>query len=262
MTSVKASLAFRRFSLASERGLVIENASFEVSDNGLHGLFGASGCGKSSLCKAATRLLEEDTWTQTGEILFNGQPIEHFEDTALRRNVLYLWQNSVAFPGTVLNNLELPQRCVLRTLTQPERLDRAKASCVLAGLPASCQFLSQDATTLSGGQLQRLAIARALVLCPKILILDEPTSALDPLLAAQIARTIAKIAESKPVLLVTHDMRMAPLCRSIVYLHKQGGAAPTPYQGSYNEVFGMKGAPGHGFAHHDQWNNAEFTGRP
>ena len=242
-------LEIRRLSLSIGPEPVLADLSFKVSEPGLIGLFGASGSGKSSLCRAATRLLEDDRWQLSGDILLYGQSVFAMQETELRRKILYVRQRSVALPGTVLRNLELPQKCVLRERSGNKRRDEARRACRLAGLPCERDFLMQPAETLSGGELQRLAIARALVLKPAVLVFDEPTSALDPVLSVQTAKTLRRIAETKPVIVVTHDMRIGPLCTSVLYLHNAERSVPRLYQGHYEDVFECRTGPGFAFAH-------------
>ncbi|MEO9528164.1 ATP-binding cassette domain-containing protein [Roseibium sp.] len=244
-------LKFRNVSLACGTGTIVENLSFRISGAGLTGLFGGSGSGKSSLCRAATGLLDKDVRQRSGEILFNGRPVGDMEETDLRRKVLYLPQKPVAFHGSVLRNLALPQICIQGERRKSRHLDAARAACLQAGLPCDGVFLGRSAETLSVGQLQRLAIARALVLEPQILLFDEPTSALDPLLTAEVGKTLTRIAGSKPVVVVTHDMRIAPSCKSVLFLEKTDAAAPVLHQGTFEEIFGTETSPGYAFAHPD-----------
>jgi len=242
-------LEFRNYSLTGGGMPILKDVSFRISGPGLVGLLGASGSGKSSLCRAAIHFLEEQSWRHSGDILFNGRRIDDLPETELRRQVLYVPQKAVALHGTVLRNLELPQLCVLGEKRRDRRLQVAREMCRKARLPDDRAFLGRPASTLSGGQLQRLAIARALVLEPRVLLFDEPTSALDPPRTSEICEMLLEIAASKPVVVVTHDMRIAPRCKSVVYLKETGAAVPEVIEGTYEDVFGNRDAPGYAFAH-------------
>lgn len=241
-------LEFRNYCLSNGGVQVLKDVSFRISGPGLIGLLGASGSGKSSLCRAAVRILEEEGWQHGGDILFNGRSVNDVPETDLRRRMLYVPQTAVALHGTVLRNLELPQICVLGERSRDKRLQVARKMCRKARLPDDRSFLDRPASSLSGGQLQRLAIARALVMEPGILLFDEPTSALDPPRTNEICEMLLEIAATKPVVVVTHDMRIAPRCRSVVYLKADGAAPPEVIEGTYDDVFGKKEAPGYDFA--------------
>jgi putative ABC transport system ATP-binding protein len=164
-------------------------------------LVGPSGAGKTSLLRLLNRL---DDPTR-GTVEFHGAPITRVPVRELRRRVAFVFQIPVMFPGTVGTNLD-----TARALCG-DRAPRTGATEALgfAGLDES--FLNRDADRLSGGEKQRVSIARALMTAPEVLLLDEPTSALDPEVAEQLMITVRRLADeaSVSIVMVTHRLAEA-----------------------------------------------------
>jgi len=136
-------------------------------------LQGPSGSGKSTILRILARLLEP----AGGEVVFRGQGWLSFPPLTWRRRIHYLPQKPVMFAGTVLDNLWLPfGLAALSDMPKPGR-DYLEGLVAAAGLPPS--ILTQDALTLSGGEMARVALVRALLVEPDVLLLDEPTAFLD-----------------------------------------------------------------------------------
>ena len=149
-------------------------------------LTGPSGAGKSTLLRLFCRLEEADA----GAVLLSGQPVDELSPAVLRRRVSYLQQTPTVVPGSVRENLLLP--FAFKSASGQPRPADAELSARLARLAAGDIPLSQEASTLSVGQRQRLCLARALLTRPEVLLLDEPVSALD----AESARAVLDAAES------------------------------------------------------------------
>lgn len=189
-------------------------------------LIGSSGSGKSTVLRCANLL----NTSEKGDILFEGEAVRWIGTGANRRpadtaQVLRIRTNlSMVFQQfnlwshlTVLQNvMEAPVTVLKRDKSEVEETARAYLSKVGIGDKAD-SFPAQ----LSGGQLQRAAIARALAMEPRALLLDEPTSALDPELQREVVRVIKDLAaEHRTMILVTHDMRLArDVSDHIVFLH-------------------------------------------
>src|SRR5690348_1282014 len=142
-------------------------------------LVGPSGAGKTSLLRLLNRL---DDPTR-GFVEFRGAPITSVPVRELRRRVAFVFQAPVMFPGTVEANLDTA-RGLCGDHPPPTTAIDALA---FAGLDES--FLDREADRLSGGEKQRVSIARALMTAPEVLLLDEPSSALDPEVAEQLMAT-------------------------------------------------------------------------
>jgi putative ABC transport system ATP-binding protein len=171
----------------------LDGVSLALPDGGVTVLRGASGSGKSTLLRLLNRLEAPDA----GTVRYRGEDLAGRDVLAHRREVGMVFQAPVLFPGTVADNL-----AVARPADAPAALLER------AGLPAA--FLTRDAATLSGGEAQRVCVARALATRPRVLLMDEPTSALDPaatLVIEQLARSLA--ADGVPIVLVSHDRDQA-----------------------------------------------------
>lgn len=180
----------------------VDGISLRVERGELCALVGTSGCGKSTTLRMINRLIEHDG----GEIHLDGRPVREFDEQALRRRIGYAIQSTGLFPHwTVARNIGL----VPRLLKWPAARVRARVEelMTLLGLPPD-QFADKYPHQLSGGQAQRVGVARALAADPDILLMDEPFGALDPItresLQAELRDLQARL--SKTIVFVTHDM--------------------------------------------------------
>lgn len=155
-------------------------------------LVGPSGAGKSSLLRLCNRLEVPDS----GVVRFLGEDVVAMDPLVLRRRVGMVFQHPTPFAGTVFDNLRVA--C-------PE-LTREAALGALARVGMGTAFLEHPAGELSGGEAQRMCLARTLVTDPEVLLMDEPTSSLDPqsrLALEELSRAL--VADGVPILWVTHD---------------------------------------------------------
>lgn len=207
--------ALRRGSDGRETPLLTE-ISFVARQGELTVLIGPSGGGKSTLIRLINRLAEPST----GTICLAGADIATIPVLQLRRRVGMVLQKPFMFEGTVLHNLQRP------FLYRQEAPPTAESEAVLRALELarlSRDFLNREARSLSGGEQQRVSLARALVGGPQLLLLDEPTSALDRPTADRLAATLHDICRSErlTILLVTHDLRLAGrIADYLIYLER------------------------------------------
>jgi putative ABC transport system ATP-binding protein len=156
-------------------------------------IVGPSGAGKSSLLRLCNRLEVPDH----GTVRFHGEDVCSLDPLALRRRVGMVFQTPTPFAGTVRENL---------TVAHPD-LDDAGATRVLRRVGLDPALLARPAAELSGGEAQRMCLARTLVTDPEVLLMDEPTSSLDPaatLTLEALARTLA--SDGVVSIWVTHDL--------------------------------------------------------
>lgn len=166
--------------------VILRDASFKLADGEILGLAGASGSGKSTLLRTLARLSEP----QSGRVLLKGRDWNEFTPTQYRRQVCLLPQVPIALPGTVRDNLNFVFH--LHRDLQPTDLRN-----LLGDVNLSQEVLNQPAESLSVGEKQRLALARALALRPWVLLLDEPTSALDQANADQVLDLVANVCSTR-----------------------------------------------------------------
>ncbi len=162
---------------------------------------GASGSGKSTLLRLLDRLIDPDR----GTVTYDGRDVREFEVLALRREVCLVPQLPALLEGSVAENVSFGPSLNGRNDAEVE----VTRWLGLAGLDAS--FAERDAGKLSVGEQQRVMLARALALEPKVLLLDEPTSALDEGAKGAIESTLASLREKLgiSIVLVTHDLDQA-----------------------------------------------------
>lgn len=180
---------------------ILKNITGGIYKGKITTLVGPSGAGKTTLLKMCNGLISPTA----GDIYINDKKIDSFIPTELRRNVGIVLQSAPIIRGTVFENLSLP-----RTLQNSKLLeDEAVSFLEDTGLDKS--FLNRQATDLSGGQRQKLSIARTLINHSKILLLDEITSALDPTSVHEIEQLILKINQkyNTTIIWITHNIQQA-----------------------------------------------------
>lgn len=171
---------------------VLEDVSAEIPAAACTAFVGRSGAGKSTLLRLLTRLDD----LSSGHITFHGIPLETYDVLDLRRRVQLVAQHPVLLTDSIGDEIRLAR----------PHLDGAGIRMLLAhvGLPSS--FAERRTEGLSGGEAQRVCLARALALDPEVLLLDEPTAALDAVSAAAIDEAVrALVARGGTVVLVTHN---------------------------------------------------------
>jgi putative ABC transport system ATP-binding protein len=175
---------------------ILTDVSVDLERGGALTLVGPSGSGKSSLLRCLNRL-EEPT---AGVVRFAGRPITDLDPRELRRRAALVLQTPVLFEGTVRENLMVHAPGVALDVSE----SRLRETLGEVGLAAT--LLDRDAAMLSGGEKQRVTIARALLRDPQALLLDEPTSALDPPNATLVVETICGLRDNRglSIVAVTH----------------------------------------------------------
>jgi len=209
-----AEISIQNVTLTRGKQVVLRDVSVDVADGDLLVIIGPSGSGKSSLLRAINRLNEIDS----GTILFDGQPIHAMPVTELRCKVGMMFQKTSPFDGTVADNIAFGASLAGETLSRQRILELM----ALASLEA--EFIDRPANELSGGQEQRLGIARALALNPSVLLLDEPTSALDPIATHHVEESLLKLRATihLTMIWVSHSIEQARRIGSRVLLLDEG----------------------------------------
>lgn len=167
-------------------------------------VFGRSGGGKTTLLRLLNRL----ETPSSGSIFFQGRSIEDYSPAELRRRVTLISQRPVMFPGSACENVLLASR--LTGCESTTKLTEC-AQDYLAECHLPPEFYARSASELSVGQQQRIALARALMLQPSVLLADEPTSALDRPTAALIMQNLRRYSRQQgaAALMVSHDLALA-----------------------------------------------------
>lgn len=203
---------------------VLHAVDMKIDDGAVVALLGANGAGKTTLLRALTGLLPFHGGRVTaGEVLFDGEPIGRASATALvRRGMAQVMEGRRIFAElTVEENL----RAGAITVRDRRRVTEATGE-VFEGFPRLAERRGSQAGYLSGGEQQMLAIGRALMSSPRLLLLDEPSLGLAPRIVAQIARTIRDLNRSgTTVLLVEQNAAMALAIADYAYVLRAGRVA-------------------------------------
>ena len=199
-------------SLKYGENLALDNISIKIPAKKVTAFIGPSGCGKTTLIRCFNRLNDLiDNVSITGSIKINDQDINDpkLELTELRKNVGMVFQKSNPFPKTIYENVAYGAR--IAGLSAKDQLDHiVEKSLKDAALwEEVADRLDESALGMSGGQQQRLCIARAIAVEPEVLLMDEPCSALDPIATAKIEDLITKLKENYTIMIVTHNMQQA-----------------------------------------------------
>lgn len=214
MDEFEVSIQLQNVSFQRGETFILNSISGSIYQGKITALVGPSGAGKTTLLKLCNGLISPTS----GEILIENQSITAFEPTSLRRQVGIVLQNTPIIRGSVYDNLFLPLKLQKRNLLKEDAISMLN----VVGLDES--FLKRDASDLSGGQKQKLAIARTLINRSKILLLDEITSALDPVSKNEIEQLIIKINKTYGVTIVwiTHNLQQAKELGDFIWVMMDG----------------------------------------
>jgi phosphate transport system ATP-binding protein len=190
----------------------LENINMDIARNQVTAFIGPSGCGKSTLIRCLNRLNDLVEGVRiTGSITIAGQEIlgQTVDVTELRKRVGMVFQKPNPFPKTIYENVAYGPRIL--GVSNKARLDEiVERSLKRAALWEEAKDRLQDnALALSGGQHQRLCIARAIAVEPQVLLMDEPCSALDPMATTKIEELIHELKKHYTIVIVTHNMQQA-----------------------------------------------------
>lgn len=200
MVSMSTPLATRRLTRRVGRTTIVDDVSLEVEEGDVFVMFGPSGAGKSTLLRLLNRL-DEPT---SGTVLLDGTDYRTLSPRTVRRRVGLVPQQPTMLEGTVAENVTWGPR--LRDApVDRERMDDLLNRLGLVG------YQDRIASDLSGGEAQRVALARTLMNDPHIVLLDEPTSSLDVEAASRVESLLADVMAAYPLtaILVTHDAEQA-----------------------------------------------------
>lgn len=189
----------RNVTFAYRDKVILDNLNFSFEKGEHIGIIGESGCGKSTLLKILAGLLTPNQ----GELFVNKET----SPENIRKQISMVMQDAMIMPLTVKDNITLGHEITDERLN--EILKATKLDEWLSSLPDGVNtYLGNRANELSGGQAQRIAIARAMAKNSDIILLDEPTSALDKTTGAGVLEALANLTEGKTVVQVTHSPDM------------------------------------------------------
>jgi len=211
----------------------LHEITFDIPEKQISALIGPSGCGKTTLLRNLNRMNDLIPGvSHGGDILVNGRSIydPNLEVIALRKRIGMVFQKSNPFPKSVYENVVYSLRVAGQT--NRRKLDETVESSLKAAAlwDEVKDRLHDSALGLSGGQMQRLCIARAIANRPEILLMDEPCSALDPIATAKIEELMQELKTDYTIVIVTHNMQQASRCSDLtafLYLGRLVECGPT-----------------------------------
>ena len=190
----------------------LKNINIGIPENSITALIGPSGCGKSTFLKTLNRMNDLIPGVKiTGDIRYEDTDIfsKEVDVNQLRKEIGMVFQKPNPFPMSIYDNIAYGPRT--HGITNRVQLDEIVEHALrdAAIWDEVKDRLKKNALGMSGGQQQRLCIARALAVQPKILLMDEPTSALDPISTSRIEELVMELKEKYTIVMVTHNMQQA-----------------------------------------------------
>lgn len=190
----------------------LKDINIEIPEKSITALIGPSGCGKSTFLKTLDRMndLIPDVKI-TGSVLYKGEDIfdSSVDVSELRRQVGMVFQKPNPFPMSIYDNIAYGPRThgIHNKAQLDEIVERSLRGAAI--WDEVKDRLNKSALGMSGGQQQRLCIARALAVEPEVLLMDEPTSALDPISTSKVEELATELKENYTIVMVTHNMQQA-----------------------------------------------------
>ena len=190
----------------------LKAVSIEIPEKSITAFIGPSGCGKSTFLKTLNRMNDLIPGVKiTGDIRYEGTDIfsKEVDVNKLRKEIGMVFQKPNPFPMSIYDNVAYGPRThgITNRVQLDEIVERALRDAAI--WDEVKDRLKKNALGMSGGQQQRLCIARALAVEPKILLMDEPTSALDPISTSRIEELVMELKEKYTIVMVTHNMQQA-----------------------------------------------------
>jgi phosphate transport system ATP-binding protein len=188
----------------------VRKVSFDIAQNEITALIGPSGCGKSTLIRCLNRMNDLiPTARVEGQVLYHGQDLYASEVDAVevRKRIGMVFQKPNPFPKSIYDNIAFGPRVLGMKGSMDEIVERALVHAAL--WDEVKDRLKTNAFGMSGGQQQRLCIARALAVAPDVILMDEPCSALDPISTGKIEDLMMDLKREYSIVIVTHNMQQA-----------------------------------------------------
>ena len=190
----------------------LHNINLDIIENEILSFIGPSGCGKSTLLKCLNRMNDLVVGCRIeGEITLDGEDIyaKNYDVNKLRKRVGMVFQQPNPFPMSIYENIAYgPKTHGIKNKTELDEI--VESSLKQAAIWDEVKDdLKKSALSISGGQQQRLCIARALAVNPEVILMDEPTSALDPISTGKIEDLAQELKEQYTIVMVTHNMQQA-----------------------------------------------------
>lgn len=203
-----------------DKNIVLDEINFSLDEGEIAAVMGPSGCGKSTFIRCINHLVEPDS----GEIFFKDIPLHELsskEMEKVRQNIGFVFQHF-----NLISRLSVKQNVSLGLIKQGYTIEEAYKKAVIVLKDVGLDNLADSPVDkLSGGEKQRVGIARALVMEPDLILLDEPTASLDPILVREVLDVLEKIVierKKTSMIIVTHEISFARKVADRIYFMDQG----------------------------------------
>ena len=188
----------------------MRDITFDIGKNEITALIGPSGCGKSTLIRCLNRMNDLIPGTRVdGKVLYHGQDLygPNVDAVEVRKRIGMVFQKPNPFPKSIYDNIAFGPRVLGRKKDMDETVEKALRHAAL--WDEVKDRLKTNAFGMSGGQQQRLCIARCLAVEPDVILMDEPCSALDPISTGKIEDLMMELKREYSIVIVTHNMQQA-----------------------------------------------------
>lgn len=216
-TKISGSIEFKdvSFHYPESENMVLHNISFNLESGKTLAIVGMTGSGKTTLTKLISRLYD----INHGEIFIDGVNIQKYDLNNLRRQISYIEQDIFLFSDTIEENITLGRKYSKKEIEKAVKM--AQAHDFIMKLDKNYDSeIGERGVQLSGGEKQRIAIARAFLSDPRILVLDDSTSAIDSETEEKIQQAISSILQNRTTILITHRLSQVRWADSIIVLDK------------------------------------------
>ena len=206
------------------RERTLKDVSIPIPTTGVTAIMGPSGCGKSTFLRTLNRMYELTPGARAeGKVSFLKKDLFRIDPVILRQQIGMVFQQPNPFPKSIYDNVAYGPR--IHGIRKRSQLDNiVEESLRRAALWNEVKdSLKKSAFSISGGQQQRLCIARALAVRPQVLLMDEPSSSLDPKASAQIEATARELSQELAIVIVTHNLQQAARISDWVAVFLTGG---------------------------------------
>ena len=233
-------IEIRDIAFSYGRQRILNGVSFTAQSGECVGILGNNGAGKSTLITCINRIRTPER----GEVIIDGKPVREMSRNEMARTIAYVAQKNEMSHATVFDCVLLGRKPYIKWSVSQEDIDLCEAMIRRVGME---QFQVRSLDKLSGGELQKVMLARALVQQPKLLLLDEPTSNLDPRNQYEMMALVRQIAREQgiAVFIVIHDLNLALRYCDRFYFLKDGtgysyGGVETVTAETIQTVYGIK----------------------
>ena len=231
--SDKHDIEFKNVSFSYEKRQVLSDISFRIPDKTTTAIVGASGSGKTTICNLIARFWDADS----GEVLMGGRNIKEYTLEALMSQISMVFQNVYLFADTIENNIKFGTP----SATHEDVVRAAKeAACddFIESLPDGYNtMIGEGGASLSGGEKQRISIARAILKNAPVIILDEATANVDPENEDRLQKAIGKLTENKTIIMIAHRLKTVREADQILVVD----AGKIVQRGSHSELVEQEG---------------------